>query len=869
MTSLYVRINANSRVNEFDPGSGFDMIFATGPGTVFADTDVPTVAGIAGGYGILLDVSPTAFSSPPPILPAFPYVEYLPQALTDEQMSTARDNIGAISSVEGGAFVSYEAQTLTDPEKAQARDNIDAVSSLDAGDFVSYAIDQSGTLTDVEKETARNNIGAISEAGSGGNFIAFDADQTLTETEKIQARRNAGVPTSKVISVFDKAYGAKGDWNGSTGTDDTAAINSALAAAAISGGHVDLGNGRFKITGPIKQGTGVGMIGLGGNGFGPAEFICASATACVQVGYDGGIDDEFHPTVAMGFTVDIHGSGDPKGRLQFLAVKPTIHQVQCSDSTVSGTALAGMTPGHAVWFNGCQNMNVEKLVADSVQGSAVVIDNGSGGMRFSQCNFTTSGTLLTVTDQSPASGNGGGFPFGPDDIVFDSCVFETRLDDSYALVDIQCGVEILFTGTCQFSCSTPTAVLTSGSMVRVTSDVIFSTLPGPFNTHVGFGEGCTWNGGAKGAFGGTNPVDAIRVYGANIVDVYGPQFVQNVNNFILCRGPIVTLHFAPTSYVIGGGTANAQRYVASATLTDAKQSISWTGTVTGFKLTYGANTTGILTPAMTPTQIQTALQGLSSIGAGNAIVTGDPAGGGTKLVRFAGALAGIAITDLTVSAVTGGGTVLVSDVQIGGVAPSIINFANVDYFPRLYKMPASMPIAMSILQEGDAFPRVALNRLGSMTFGPGTVAGTSGIGYDGSTGVQATGTAGQFRILAGYSKGFHAAGIATAAASFTADVTAYPGIVFSYTNNSCSLGTFVLGGAPVDGQEFTVVQVQPSPGGATYVWPANVNFNGSAPNGLGDGSVISVTFRYQTSDSIWHEAYRSGNRQADLPSYVQ
>ncbi|MDB5313221.1 MAG: hypothetical protein JWO38_7423, partial [Gemmataceae bacterium] len=118
-------------------------------------------------------------------------------------------------------------------------------------------------------------------------------------------------------------------------------------------------------------------------------------------------------------------------------------------------------------------------------------------------------------------------------------------------------------------------------------------------------------------------------------------------------------------------TGSSTVLVASESYTaDAIQAVQLTGSPTGgtFTLTFGGQTTSAIAYNATPAAVQAALQGLSSIGSGNAVVTGG-VGGGWQ-VRFAGTLAGAFQAALTASGagLTGGTSpgVSVSVVSAGG-----------------------------------------------------------------------------------------------------------------------------------------------------------------------------------------------------------
>lgn len=91
---------------------------------------------------------------------------------------------------------------------------------------------------------------------------------------------------------------------------------------------------------------------------------------------------------------------------------------------------------------------------------------------------------------------------------------------------------------------------------------------------------------------------------------------------------------------------------------DEVQTVQITGSPTAgtFTLTFGAQTTATLNWNATAAQMQTALQALSSIGAGNCLVTGGPGPGTAFTVEFTGTLgfASQALITLSNNLLTGG-----------------------------------------------------------------------------------------------------------------------------------------------------------------------------------------------------------------------
>lgn len=104
---------------------------------------------------------------------------------------------------------------------------------------------------------------------------------------------------------------------------------------------------------------------------------------------------------------------------------------------------------------------------------------------------------------------------------------------------------------------------------------------------------------------------------------------------------------------------------------DALQSLTITGSPTGgtFVLRFGGQNTSALNWNATSSQVQSALQALSSIGSGNALVTGGPGPGTAFQVQFTGTLgqASQSLITLQTNSLTGGSspTVAIANVQTG------------------------------------------------------------------------------------------------------------------------------------------------------------------------------------------------------------
>jgi hypothetical protein len=138
------------------------------------------------------------------------------------------------------------------------------------------------------------------------------------------------------------------------------------------------------------------------------------------------------------------------------------------------------------------------------------------------------------------------------------------------------------------------------------------------------------------------PTTASMTFGAGRVDpIKGPEDprVENVN--------------LQANLTLAGGTI-----LAELVGNDEVQQVTITGTPTGgtFTLTYGGQTTAGIAYNATAAAVQTALEALSSIGVGNALVTGGPGPGTAWNVQFRNVLGRQNVAQMTTSGagLTGG-----------------------------------------------------------------------------------------------------------------------------------------------------------------------------------------------------------------------
>lgn len=154
----------------------------------------------------------------------------------------------------------------------------------------------------------------------------------------------------------------------------------------------------------------------------------------------------------------------------------------------------------------------------------------------------------------------------------------------------------------------------------------------------------------------------LSTIGAGNVSVTGPAGGPYHIELI---GTLANSAFGATDMTVSG---------ASLTKTNEVQTITLVGATGGtFTLTFGANTTAALPYNDSAANVQTALTGLASIGAGNATVTGNA--GGPYTVTFVSALAGaaqnmIAINGASLTPSGSGG--YVTETTVGGVSSATL-----------------------------------------------------------------------------------------------------------------------------------------------------------------------------------------------------
>jgi hypothetical protein len=147
---------------------------------------------------------------------------------------------------------------------------------------------------------------------------------------------------------------------------------------------------------------------------------------------------------------------------------------------------------------------------------------------------------------------------------------------------------------------------------------------------------------------------------------------------------------------------------------DELQSVTITGTPAGgtFVLRFGGQNTSALAYNCTASQMQTALQALSSIGSGNALVTGGPGPGTAFQVQFTSALgqANQASITLQTNSLTGGSSpnVAIAEVQAGQAYTTISNGFTLRYAGGVVVFASVQPVGTYIRMSGKYFPWAAI-----------------------------------------------------------------------------------------------------------------------------------------------------------------
>lgn len=146
--------------------------------------------------------------------------------------------------------------------------------TLGAVDYFYATLESTGGTTEVVKVTARSGDSiTIVRAQEGTTANSFAAGSRFELRVTAQSVRDVLAADRGFINVMD--YGAVGNWNGTTGADDTVAIQAAVNACPLSG-MVYFPPGRYRLTNEITLPRPVTIKGAGvGNVYG--DYTSSSA----------------------------------------------------------------------------------------------------------------------------------------------------------------------------------------------------------------------------------------------------------------------------------------------------------------------------------------------------------------------------------------------------------------------------------------------------------------------------------------------------------------------------------------------------------------------------------------------------------------
>lgn len=156
------------------------------------------------------------------------------------------------------------------------------------------------TVTQTQLESA------VAAAYLGGAASTLDA-LAFVQSGTGAVSRTAQAKMRDVVSVKD--FGAVCDWNGSTGTDDTQAVQAAVTAAQTAGGGAIEIPGRCKITAPMVL-SGAAPVWIVGKGWQTSEVYHAGTGNAFTIGNSGAdqtADVRFKDLLITGTASAAHG----------------------------------------------------------------------------------------------------------------------------------------------------------------------------------------------------------------------------------------------------------------------------------------------------------------------------------------------------------------------------------------------------------------------------------------------------------------------------------------------------------------------------------------------------------------------------------
>lgn len=192
--------------------------------------------------------------------------------------------------------------------------------------------------------------------------------------------------TSKLADIVSvKDFGAKGDWNGTTGTDDTAAFQAAFANAGGRGIYIPGTTAAYKVSGTIAVSTANTRV----FGDGPASKIFMAFTSS---GPTGGILFDVTASGVEFDSIAIDSTGtvnSPVATINHYAIRfhgtSGTHLTNLRVRNLSFTnlpwndTLGAVVTTHAVYVQWADNVTVRDTRIDNVAGAAVFFSGVTNG----------------------------------------------------------------------------------------------------------------------------------------------------------------------------------------------------------------------------------------------------------------------------------------------------------------------------------------------------------------------------------------------------------------------------------------------------------------------------------------------------------
>lgn len=310
------------------------------------------------------------------------------------------DNSG--EPLSGGLLHTYAPGT-TNPKTTYTDENLSVPNAnpivLDSGGRCNIFLTDGEEYKFVIQTSAGVTLKTVDEVKSPSGLTQAGIGAALYP--RSEAEISAGVTPSNYAYLSAESlggmfrYGAAGDWNGSSGTDDTAALKRlALVVNARGGGVVDLGSRRYRVMSDGSADPVMGFSSLRG-----VTIISSGAEIAVDKNYSGTtIDQIVQFTDCVGVKL--------VGNLKF----------SCTDTQPAGEE-ANRGPEALVFYDSCGNIDIDSVEASNcrlaveVRRNSATVTNRArririGNIKATSCGYglacVLSGDLLTAHVETDA-----------------------------------------------------------------------------------------------------------------------------------------------------------------------------------------------------------------------------------------------------------------------------------------------------------------------------------------------------------------------------------------------------------------------------------------------------------------------------------